>query len=282
MVISEAFARYCLEEIELKGGAEKTAKNYRSALASFLLCCGDLPVQLLCIDNLNRWRMFREQRGNKLSTISHDLSRFKQVLKYLRRRGITVMDYDLVDLPRVTYEPRTYLVADEVQQLIDVIPSARDKAIYACLFDTGCRISELLNINRVDVQHGSAQIVGKGSIIGTVYFSEWSLGYLNAYLKSRHDQLTPLFISGQCKRITISRVQQLLHIYTDLAGIEKNVTPHTFRHSFATDLKINGADIYDIKEQLRHKKISSTEIYVHINDQRKQEIYDKFHTRMEP
>lgn len=285
MNISEALVRYILEEIEQGGRSDKTARNYRSAINSFVACCGDLPVELISVDHIVRWNMYREQRGTQLSTINHDLSRFKQILKYLKRRGLKVLDRDAFDLPKLPKgKRRPYLLANEVQKIVDVIESPRDKAIFACLFDSGCRISELLNINRTDIKaDGSCEIIGKGDVSGTVYFSEWSLGYLNQYLDIRRDNLKPLFVSGQCRRITVSRVQQLSHIYADKAGMEtadRIVTPHTYRHSFGTDLKLNGADIFDIKEQLRHEKLSSTEIYVHIENEKKHADYKKFHSKM--
>lgn len=189
-----------------------------------------------------------------------------------------VMDPVFIDLPKIPKSHPPYLLAGEVQNIIAVIDSPRDRAIFACLFDSGARIGELLSIDRSDMLGNTAPIIGKGGKPGMLRFGPWAMGYLSAYLSKRKDSLSPLFVSGHYRRITVSRCEQLLHIYSDKANIKKNVTPHVLRHSFATDLKLNGADIHDIKEQLRHSRISSTEIYVHIEDAERARKHAQFHT----
>lgn len=280
MNISEAFAYYVVEEITLRNGSPKTARNYRSACASLVGSVTDIPISLLTPQHISQWRLNRERWGHSSTTVAHDLSRLKQVLRLLKKRGLDVLDHDMVELPKIKKTNPVYLVSDEVQAVIDVIDSKRDRAIFACMFASGARVSELLNIDRDDLRGNTAQIIGKGSKPGTLYFDAWSMGYLADYLASRKDSLTPLFVSGQCRRITVSRVEQLLHIYSDAAGIKKNVTPHVLRHSFATDLRRNGADIFDIKEQLRHERISSTEIYIHIEEETRLAAYKRFRSPM--
>jgi integrase/recombinase XerD len=280
VTISEAFSRYCLEEITLQNGSQKTVRNYISACRSLVKTTDDIPIQLLVVEHVTRWQQQRGYLGHSSSTVAHDLSRLRQVLKFLKKRGMNVLDYDFVTRPKITKKHPVYLIPQEVQQIIGVIEKKRDKAIFACMFDSGARVSELLNLNCEDLRDNTAQIIGKGGKPGTLHFSPWSMNYLQDYLDSRRDRLTPLFVSAQCRRITVSRVQQLLHIYSDMAGIKKNVTPHILRHSFATDLKRNGADIFDIKEQLRHERISSTEIYVHIEEHQKAQVYARFHTTL--
>lgn len=280
MVISEAFKLYCLEEIRLRGGSRKTEQNYISAVNSLVKVITDIPAEFLTLEHLNKWRLYRDHMGHSPNTVGHDLSRLKQVLKFLKKRGQNVLDFTLIDLPKLKRTSPTYLVPEEVQKIISVIENKRDRAIFACMFDSGARVSELLNLNREDVIDNTALIVGKGGKPGTLHFGEWSMKYLKDYLDSRKDRLTPLFISAQCRRITVSRVTQLLHIYSDYAGIKQNVTPHTLRHSFATDLKRNGADIFEIKEQLRHERISSTEIYVHLEEEDKVKVHKRYHTNL--
>lgn len=278
MRLSEAFQYYERDKIRMAGLSDKSAKNYRSAYRSFEKCLGDIQVEHLMLHHIHRWQEYRGNLGASDSTVNHDLGRLRKVLKFLRKRGYNVIDDEEIELPKIRPKTYTWLEYREVQQLIDVIERPRDKAIVACLFSTGCRISELLNLNREDIRGNSAQVIGKGDKIGTVYFDENALKYLHAYLATRKDMLRPLFISGQRRRITPSTVGRLLHEYTDMAGINKIVTPHVLRHSFATDLKLNGADIYDIKELLRHEKISSTVIYTHINDKQKKRIHEQYHS----
>lgn len=278
MVISEAFELYDEEELAANNRSQKTRTNYRTCMRSLLKSTLDIPIELLTKQHILRWKMDREALGQSDATISHDLSRVKNVLRYLRREGYKVLDEDNIKLPRLKEKTYTWLPHDEVKRLLAVINNPRDKAIVACLWSTGCRISELLNLNREDVRGNTAQIMGKGDRPGVVYFDEQAMEYLGQYLAARKDTLRPLFISSQHRRITNSRFSQVLHDYADAAGIDKNVTPHVLRHSFATDLKLNGADIFDIQKQLRHKRISSTQIYVHQNDQERIEKYQRFHS----
>lgn len=280
MRLSEAFSQYILEEIILKKRADKTRRNYLTCMNNLINAVGDIPVEFLNEDTIIRWRMHRERLGHQSSSISSDLSKVRCLLKYLRKRGHEVMNHYEVELPILKKKDPVWLTSEEVQKILDVIESPRDKAIFGCLFSTGARISELLSLNRdsIDRKLMAAPIIGKGDKPGTLYFHPYSLQLIDEYLGTRRDSLRPLFISGQYRRITVSRVEQLSHIYADMAGIDKNVTPHVYRHSFASDMKLNGADIYDIKEQLRHSQLSSTNIYVHIDNKQKALNHKKYHS----
>lgn len=279
MTITEAFTRYCLE-LEAQGKTEKTRKNYKCAEHSLIQAIGDIPIELVSFDQITRWRLTMASQGFQSSTVKGYIGKLREVLKYYRRRGIPVIDSRDVELPRVIQRPPTWLDHSEVKQFLEVIESVRDKAIFASLWGTGARISELLQLNRDSIIDGQAPIIGKGDKPGILYFDDYSLKLLDDYLDSRHDTLTPLFISGQYRRITVSRVEQLAHIYADKAGIAKNVTPHVLRHSFASDMIINGAGIYDVKEQLRHSSVNTTQIYTHIREDFNRVNHDKFHTKL--
>lgn len=280
MILSEALEIFTLEEVKLKGKSEKTGKNYRSAVNSFIRCNADISVELISNHHISRWKLQMDREGKQTSTMAHDLQRFSGILKYLQGQGYRVIDSNSIECPQVRHKPPTWLNTDEIRDLLSVVTSIRDKAIIACMFSSGARVSELLGLNRDDVMNGQAHIIGKGGKSGILRFDEVALGYLQEYLESRRDKLTPLFVSGQYRRITVSRVEQLLHIYADAAGIQKNVTPHVLRHSFASDLKLNGADIFDIKTQLRHSRINSTMIYVHVDDKTADNNYNKYHSRV--
>lgn len=277
MLISEAFQRYDAV-LASQGKSVKTRQNYRSGLYNLVKHSGDVPVELITFSLITRWQLEMQRTGHQQSTIKTNLGYVREVLKYLRKEGYKVIDSRDIDLPRLTHKAPVWLDYKEVQQILDVIESPRDKAIIACLFATGARITELLQLNRDSIQNGQATIVGKGSKVGVLYFDSTALNYLKEYMQSRKDSLTPLFVSGQYRRITVSRVEQLLHIYTDMAGIQKNVTPHVLRHSFASDLILNGADIYSTSRLLRHSNITTTQIYTHVKEEQNQNAYDKFHT----
>lgn len=277
MLLSEAFARYD-QELLAANKALKTRKNYRTALRSFVRCCGDIPVELLSFDMLTRWQLQESSLGKQQSSIKANLLVFRTVYKWLRRHGYQVVDSRDIDLPKLHPKEPIWLDYDEIKQLLGVITSLRDKAIVAALWGSGARISEVLNLNRDSIIDGEARIIGKGDKKGRLYFDERALRHIDEYLATRRDTLRPLFVSGQYRRITVARVQQLIHVYADQAGFEKNVTPHTLRHSFASDLINNGADLYEVKKALRHSNISTTQIYTHSKDEKLKEIHTKYHS----
>lgn len=277
MLLSEAFQQYDAI-LSSQGKSLKTRNNYRSGLANLIKHSADVPVELITFGTITRWQLEMQRTGHQQSTIKTNLGYIREVLKYLRKEGYPVIDSRDIDLPKIAQKPPVWLDYREVQQILDVIDSARDKALIACLFATGARITELLQLNIDSIKDGAATIVGKGSKVGVLYFDSTALNYLQEYLQSRKDSLTPLFVSGQYRRITVSRVEQLLHIYTDMAGIEKNVTPHVLRHSFASDLILNGADIYSTSRLLRHSNITTTQIYTHVKEEQNQDAYTKYHS----
>lgn len=280
MTVTEAFMKYDAEVLQYGNYKLKTRVNYRSALNSFVRCCGDIPVELVTHNHITEWKRWREQVGITDSTIAGDISRIRRVYGYLRRLEYRVIDSEAMERPRVTPSDPVWLTIQEVRRLIAAIENSRDKAIAACLFASGARISELISLNRDSIQNNEAQISGKGDRVGTLRFDEYSMQILQDYLATRKDSLRPLFISSQMRRINPGTFGKALHVYADRAGIDKNVTAHILRHSFATDLRLNGADIYEVKEQLRHQNISTTQIYVHIGNVERKEGYNKFHSQL--
>lgn len=278
MTISEAFNNYCLEEIQLKGGSERTVKNYRSILSSFLKGCSDIPVDLISYEHIVRWKLYMNSIGNSTATIKSNLTAVRQVLKYLRKHHFNVIDPRDIELPKVVTKETEYLDYSEVQAMIDHAIRPRDKALLACLFSTGGRISEVLSFNRDTIQDNQAVVLGKGSKYITLYIDKHAQAYIQAYLDTRRDKLPPLFVSGQNRRLTVQRAEQIVHQIAGEIGIEKNVTPHTFRHSYATDLLQNGADLRTVQELLHHKLISTTIRYTHVSNKRKEESYAKYHS----
>lgn len=278
MLVREAFAQYIFEEIKLKNGAEKTQRNYTTSLNSISEALGDIPIKLLTLGHITRWKMYMDSKGNSPSTIKHQLCHVRSVLRFLKRRGYDVLDYRMIDLPKVIRSKPTYLEYGEVQKVIDATENIRDKAIIACLFSTGCRISELLNLNIEDVQSQEITVLGKGSKYRRVYIDDKAWNYLQMYLESRKDRIPALFVSGQYRRITVSRVQQILHVLEADVGLEKNLTPHVMRHSYATDLMVNGAHIVSVKELLGHSSVSTTQMYLHTTENKLKEDFNKYHS----
>ena len=167
----------------------------------------------------------------------------------------------------------------------------RDLAILETLYSTGLRVSELasLNRNQVDLVRREFMVRGKGKKPRIVFLSDRAVKHIQNYLKSRNDAFEPLFINvgrpraatditkGESRRLSTVSIESLVRKYAMLSGITKKVTPHTLRHSFATDLLQNGADIRAVQEMLGHASITTTQIYTHLTNRRLREIHEKFH-----
>lgn len=297
-----------LEHIEIeKGRSLNTVRNYELYLNRFYeLCSEDLDHELkpseIDEEMLRKYRLklnrFEDEKKNRLTpqTQAYYLIALRGFLKYLARRNIKSLDPSLVDLPR-THRPQvTFLHFDEVQAMLDEIDldtetGLRDRAIIELLFSGGLRVSELCNLNRDDINLERKEFVvrGKGGKDRPIFIDDSAAGRVKDYLCARHDSLPALFLNnsknhgetdtkGDYRRLTPRSIERIIEKYTRAAGITKHVTPHTLRHSFATDLLMNGADLRSVQSLLGHSNISTTQIYTHITDTHLKDIHKKFHS----
>lgn len=295
-------------EIE-KGRSKKTAENYQRYLERFLYIAGELTGK---DDNLEPsdindelLRKFRlklnrleDEHGKGLEAITqaYHLIALRGFLKYLARRHIKSLDPSLVELPHIIRKQVTFLHYDEVESLIEQIDTStetglRDRAIIELLFSGGLRVSELTRLNRdsINLVRREFLVRGKGSKDRPIFISEAAADWVEQYLNARTDSLAPLFLnnsrrtqavdtSGDYRRLTPRSVERIVQKYAKMAGIVKHVSPHTLRHSFATDLLMNGADLRSVQAMLGHSDISTTQIYTHVTDAHLKEVHEKFHT----
>jgi site-specific recombinase XerD len=219
----------------------------------------------------------------------------RSFLKYLARRDVKALAPEKIELATAKRPQVSFLDADEVMALFDVCDTSniiglRDRAILELLFSTGLRVSELvkLNIDSINLDKGEFSIRGKGQKDRPVYVSDSAKEALHNYLKARKDSYEALFVQASKRKneddITISRltprtIQRIVERYRTKAGITKHVTPHTLRHSFATDLLGNGADLRSVQSLLGHANIATTQIYTHVTDPQLKEIHKKFHSK---
>ena len=188
----------------------------------------------------------------------------------------------------------SFLSSDETERLIEAVDTntpqgIRDRAILELLFSSGLRVSELVNLNRdhINLKRGEFMVRGKGQKDRPVFISPEASEWLATYLDTRTDPAIPLFIrysgfktgdsKGESFRLTPRSVQRIVQQYAKLAGITKKVSPHTLRHSFATDLLMNGADLRSVQSMLGHSNIATTQVYTHVTDQHLREVHQKFH-----
>lgn len=301
MYVSELILDY-VESLEVEGGrSAKTAENYKLYLERFVEFTDDTMVAKISTEMVRKYRLWlnrhENDHGDGLSTItqSYHLIALRGFLKYLSDRNIDSLSADKIKLPKVSRKQVTFLHFDEVARLLDTVPldeeaGLRDRAILELLFSSGLRVSELVNLNRghINTKRREFMVRGKGQKDRPVFISKAAAERVDEYLAARLDNLPPLFLSysrnnvstqsGDYRRLTPRSIQRMINKYAKLAGITKHVSPHTMRHSFATDLLMNGADLRSVQSMLGHSNISTTQVYTHVTDEHLRDIHERFHS----
>ena len=298
------FLDYC--EVE-KGLANRTQEDYQHYLKKFILWLknnkkeGLLPHELTP-DDIWAYRLYlsryTNEKGHSLKKITQNyyLIALRALLGYFTAKDIVSLPADKITLPKDARTEKTvkFLNLEQVEQPL-LAPDTknpiglRDRAILETLFSTGLRIAELIALNweqfvniknKKDLELG---IIGKGSYPRTVYFSERALSWVKRYLETRDNKEKPLFIHYRSRndaepRLTARSIERIVKKYAILAGVPIFTTPHTLRHSMATDLLTQGVDLRTIQEFLGHRSITSTQIYTHVTNKRLRDIHRQFHS----
>ena len=298
-----AFLEYL--EVE-KGSSSLTIRNYRHYLTRFLLWLekqGIKPtLQSIKPEVIHNYRLYlsrlvdRDGRTLSRKTQGYHSIALRSFLKWCLKNDLEVMAPEKIELPKIAERQVKFLTGKEVDRLLNApslstIVGKRDKAILEVLFSTGLRVSELVSLNRdnVDIKRREFGVVGKGGRARVVFLSSRAASYLDEYLKAREDNFKPLFIrhsrnlapnlKDNQMRLTARSVQRILKKYSRKVKLPFDATPHVLRHSFATDLLMAGADIRSVQEMLGHKNIQTTQIYTHVTHRHLKEIYDTYHGR---
>lgn len=303
MYLSDAIVDF-LEYLEVeRGRSQKTAENYHLYLNRLMEFQGDIEVTKIDIELVRKWRLwlnrYKNETGTALSamTQSYHLIALRSFLTYCSKRDIDTLAPNKIELPKTKSKQVTFLNTDEIIRMVNEISQdtpkgLRDRAIVELLFSSGLRVSELVNLNRdhINIARREFMVRGKGNKDRPVFISSDAASHIENYLNTRQDSLKPLFISyrdnnpqhldtsGNFRRLTPRSVQRIIKHYALAAGITKHVSPHTMRHSFATDLLMNGADLRSVQSMLGHSNISTTQVYTHVTDQHLKEVHEKFHS----
>ncbi len=283
-----------LEYLELEQNrSQKTIENYDHYLTRLVDFAGEIKVSDIDVELIRKWRLWLNRLGTNTSdelsktTQNYHLIALRSFLKYCAKRDIAALSADKVELARTRRKQVTFLNEDELARIfaqpdLSATAGVRDRAILELLFSSGLRVSELVGLNRdhVNLKRREFMVRGKGQKDRPIFISPEAAKWIDHYLKKRQDNMPPLFVNYSGKvanRLTARSVQRLVARYARLAGITKHVSPHTLRHSFATDLLMNGADLRSVQAMLGHSNIATTQIYTHVTDPHLRAVHEKFH-----
>lgn len=290
MKLSEAvlqFLEYC--EVE-KNRSQRTLIAYGHYLARLETFAGVVEISAIDGELVKKYRLHLNRLLPVLSikTQSYHIIALRAFLKWCAKHDLKALEPEKVELPKVPERTVETLSRDELERLfqsadIDKITGLRNRAIMEMLYSTGLRVGELaaLNRDRVNVERGEFQVRGKGGKMRIIFLSERAKEWVGRYLAERDDGFDALFLShgraGKGHRLTAVMIENAVRQLAGRAGLVKKVTPHTLRHSFATELLQNGADIRSVQEMLGHSSITTTQIYTHISNRKLKEVHEKFH-----
>lgn len=292
-----------LEYLEIEQNrSQATIANYHHYLMRLAEFTGEIDIAKLDAEMIRQWRLWlnrlNDQTGRPISkaTQNYHLIALRSFLKYLAKRDIAALASDKIELANVKRPQVNFLTTEEVARLMKAIDTStpvgrRDRAILELLFSGGLRVSELVSLDRdqINLERGEFMVRGKGQKDRPIFISPEAADWIKRYLAARPDSLAPLFVhlagskdvssGGAYQRLTARSVQRLIKRYAQAAGITKDVTPHTLRHSFATDLLSNGADLRSVQGLLGHANVSTTQIYTHITDPQLRQVHERFHRK---
>jgi integrase/recombinase XerD len=291
-----------LEYLEIEQNrAQHTIRNYNLYLERLIEFWGNEPIAKLKVEDIRKWRLWlarlKTPDGTELSvaTRNYHLISLRHLLKYCAKNDIPAIAPEKIELAHSVRKEVTFLSTEELDRLfeqpkISTLAGLRDRAILELLYSSGLRVSELTNLNKdhINLKLQEFTVRGKRQKDRPVFISDSAADWINQYLQKRPDSSTPLFIrlagsksidnSGDYLRLTPRSIQRLIQKYAALAGITKHVSPHTLRHSFATNLLMNGADLRSVQGLLGHSNITTTQVYTHITDPHLKSVHQKFHS----
>ncbi len=302
--------RQFLEYIEIeKGRSLKTVENYDRYLSRFIGFSKVKTAADITDNSIREFRLWlnrqqtRAEKGASLSTLkkktqNYYLIALRAFLKYIAKMGLKSCPPERIELAKTPERSLDLIDPDELQRLLESpdtsnIKGLRDRAIMELLFSTGLRVSELCSLPReLNLRLDEFSIRGKGEKVRVVFLSDEAKKWLKSYLDKRTDMDDALFVklSGEkggskgdfesdSLRLTSRSVERIVKHYAIKAGITKKVTPHVIRHSFATDLLRNGADLRSVQMLLGHSNIGTTQIYTHVTDSELKRVHKQFHKR---
>ncbi|MBU4315072.1 tyrosine-type recombinase/integrase [Patescibacteria group bacterium] len=296
----QKYIRLFLEYLEVeRGRSARTIRNYDFYLQRFADWAKHPVPAKIDQELIRKYRLYlnrsvegRDEVNLKKSTQNYHLIALRSFLKFLAKRDVKTMLPDKIELAKTGTRKIEFLEEEELRRMINATKDAkgligkRDRAVLEMLFSTGLRVSELseLRIKDVNLKRVEFTVKGKGSKHRVVFMSESAISAVKNYIDSRMDASPYLFVGHDRAKnhrdllpLSPRSIQRIVERYATEAGITKKITPHTLRHTFATDLLRNGADIRSVQAMLGHESITTTQIYTHVTDRELKNVHKKFH-----
>lgn len=308
--------REFLEYLEVeKNRSPLTLRNYQFYLERFITWAEGtriLSTDRISAESIRSYRLWLHRRTDKngdalsIATQNYHLIALRAWFRYLAKRDVPILSAEKIELGKIAERSVSFLEAEELERFLNApfekplskkgtakkqqlqeLSQQRDKSILELLFSTGLRVSELARLKKADVnlKQDSFSVRGKGSKVRVVFLSEPAREALKKYLNTREDISPSLFVrhdsSNPDAPLTVRSIERLVQTYAKIAGITKHVSPHTLRHTFATDLLRSGADIRSVQTMLGHSSITTTQIYTHVTDERLKEVYKTHHGKQQ-
>ena len=287
----EDFIKYI--ELE-KNDSEYTAINYEEDIKYYLEYCDENKIDYLKItykEARNYVNYLYSEKDNKATSVSRKISAIRSFYRYIANQGIENYSFHLLKLPKKGKRLPKYFEYNELEELFDVPDlnkplGQRNRLILEMLYASGVRVSELVNIKLEDInlKEQTIKIFGKGQKERIVYYNDVTKKYLDMYIKyGRYsldvDNSPYLFLNYKGGKITTRAIEKILNEIIEKTAINKHITPHMLRHTFATHLLNEGCDLLSVQELLGHASLSATNIYTHITNDRLKDVYLKTHPR---
>lgn len=277
MLISEAFDYYQNSYMLIKHQSIRMVETYSQVKRSLIEIVGDKDIARFTLEDLGAWHRVMN-RGRCQNTIRNYLSCIRGVLRYLELQDVKALKSGLVVVPKRIDTKVEYLTREEVGKMIGCAHSLRNQFTISLLFSSGIRLAELLALNRDQIRNKTFTVVGKGGKARLCFIDQPTETLMSQYLEKRQDSSEALIVSNINKdRMSASNVQLLIKNSAERAGITRHITPHTLRHSFATDFLKRGGDVRYLQVLLGHSSINTTMRYTHVADQDLEAKYRKYH-----
>lgn len=262
-----------------------TVTNYSLYLSRFLKYIGDKPIADITVSDVGAYHQYLNSTNLCKATISFHIAAIRSLAIFCKKYEIRFLKPSSIEIPKYVSKRVECMSQEEAHSVMDAMPTKtepelRDKALLELLYSTGMRIGEVyrLNIINVDLKNREFTILGKGNIYRPVFLSERAAFWIKKYINTRADSNPALFISYKkgINRLSIVSMQRIVRLAA--GSLHRKITPHTFRHTFATNLLINGADIMAVKDMLGHKFLSTTQMYLHYNNSTLHKVFDINHS----